>query len=66
MLCQFFGSYHATGTNQDKGGADGNMNNVELAHSLDMGVFCISPNDKGGMLYKPSKVSGAAGNEGLP
>ena len=32
------------------------MDNVKLAHSLDMGVFCISPNDKGGKLYKPSKV----------
>ena len=32
------------------------MDNVKLAHSLDMGVFCISPNDKGGKLYQPSKV----------
>ncbi len=27
---------------------------VESARRLDMGVFIISPNDKGGMLYKPS------------
>jgi predicted aldo/keto reductase-like oxidoreductase len=27
---------------------------VELARQLDMGVFIISPNDKGGLLYKPS------------
>lgn len=54
---QFVGSYHASGTDQREESADGgNQGNVELAHSLDMGVFCISPNDKGGMLYKPSKV----------
>lgn len=55
-LPQFVGSYHASGTNQTEGESDGNRENVELAHSLDMGVFCISPNDKGGMMYKPSKV----------
>jgi len=27
---------------------------VEAAHEMDMGVFIISPNDKGGMLYQPS------------
>jgi len=27
---------------------------VEAAHKLDMGVFIISPNDKGGKLYTPS------------
>lgn len=27
---------------------------VEAAHALDMGVFIISPNDKGGKLYEPS------------
>ncbi|MEM9398704.1 MAG: aldo/keto reductase [Verrucomicrobiota bacterium] len=27
---------------------------IEAAHKQDMGVFIISPNDKGGMLYKPS------------
>ncbi len=28
---------------------------VEAAHRLDMGVFIISPNDKGGKLYEPSQ-----------
>lgn len=28
---------------------------VELAHQRDMGVFIISPADKGGMLYRPSQ-----------
>ena len=28
---------------------------VEAAHARDMGVFIISPNDKGGKLYEPSK-----------
>ena len=28
---------------------------VEAARSRDMGVFIISPNDKGGMLYKPTE-----------
>jgi predicted aldo/keto reductase-like oxidoreductase len=28
---------------------------VEAAHRLDLGVFIISPNDKGGMLYSPPK-----------
>lgn len=56
-LYQFVGSYTASGTNQTEGNPDGgNLENVKLAHSLDMGVFCISPNDKGGMMYKPSKV----------
>ena len=33
---------------------------VEAAHRLDMGVFIISPNDKGGKLYKPpTKMVGA-------
>lgn len=57
MANQFVGSYTASGTNLSEGSIDGgNRENVELAHSLDMGVFCISPNDKGGMMYKPSKV----------
>lgn len=29
---------------------------VELAHQKDMGVFIISPADKGGMLYQPSQT----------
>ncbi len=28
---------------------------IESAHRLDMGVFIISPNDKGGKLYEPSE-----------
>ena len=28
---------------------------IEAAHQLDMGVFIISPNDKGGKLYEPPK-----------
>lgn len=28
---------------------------IEAAHKLDMGVFIISPNDKGGKLYAPSQ-----------
>jgi predicted aldo/keto reductase-like oxidoreductase len=28
---------------------------IEAAHRLDMGVFIISPNDKGGKLYEPPK-----------
>lgn len=28
---------------------------IEEAHRRDMGVFIISPNDKGGLLYKPSE-----------
>lgn len=55
VVDQFVGSYTASGTSQEED-SDGNMENVKLAHSLDMGVFCISPNDKGGMMYKPSKV----------
>lgn len=28
---------------------------VQLAHTKDMGIFIISPSDKGGMLYQPSQ-----------
>jgi len=28
---------------------------IEAAHRLDLGVFIISPNDKGGKLYEPSQ-----------
>ncbi len=31
-----------------------NWHAIEMAKSLDMGVFIISPSDKGGMLYRPS------------
>jgi len=49
-----FGSYHAEGTLHPNGG-QGNGPNVKRALELDMGMFNISPVDKGGMLQKPSK-----------
>ena len=49
----FFGSYHAEGTVDTMGG-HGNLNAVNRALELDMGVFNISPLDKGGKLYEPS------------
>ena len=45
----FIGSYTSTGS----GPAGGNFPAIEAATKHDMGVFIISPNDKGGMLYKP-------------
>lgn len=50
----FIGSYHASGTGDSKGG-QGNLACVQRAKELDMGVFIISPLDKGGKVYKPSK-----------
>lgn len=35
---------------------DLNWRAIEAAHAKDMGVFIISPNDKGGKLYEPSPV----------
>ena len=32
-----------------------NLPAVQLAEKMDMGVFIISPNEKGGMLFRPSK-----------
>ncbi len=32
-----------------------NLPAIQLAEKMDMGVFIISPNEKGGMLFKPSK-----------
>ena len=46
----FCGSYTASG-DLDCGG---NLSNIRLAKKLDMGVFIISPYDKGGRLYAPS------------
>lgn len=51
----YFGSYHAEGTIDGIGG-QGNQNAVKRALELDMGVFNISPIDKGGSLYVPSKT----------
>jgi len=49
----FFGSYHGSGTSDTLGG-EGNYACVQRARELDMGVFQISPLDKGGKLYRPS------------
>lgn len=58
----YFGSYTASG--QDGGNANGEC--VRKARELGMGVFCISPVDKGGALYYPSNVvSKATLDEGL-
>mmetsp|Transcript_5968 Transcript_5968/g.8764 ORF Transcript_5968/g.8764 Transcript_5968/m.8764 type:complete len:665 (+) Transcript_5968:23-2017(+) len=50
----FFGSYHGEGTSDTLGG-QGNLACVQRALELDMGVFNISPFDKGGKLYRPSR-----------
>jgi predicted aldo/keto reductase-like oxidoreductase len=47
----YFGSYTASGC----GPYAGNLGNVRLANEKDMGVFVISPYDKGGAVYAPSK-----------
>jgi len=47
----YFGSYTASGS----GPFGGNIENVRLMHERDMGVFIISPYDKGGRLYAPSR-----------
>lgn len=49
----FVGSYTASGDSTGPG-VHGNDDNVKLARSKDMGVFIISPYDKGGRLYAPS------------
>jgi len=53
LHCHYFGSYHAEGTPNPNGGT-GNEANVKRALELDMGVFNISPIDKGGLLQNPS------------
>ena len=52
----FIGSYTASGSGWGGEGAcaNANLQAVEAAARQDMGVFVISPFDKGGMLYKPS------------
>ena len=49
--------YHAFGSYTASGGGEcgGNLDNVRLMKEKDMGCFIISPYDKGGMLYKPSR-----------
>lgn len=62
----FMGDYHAQGTPDTLGG-HGNEAAVKLALELDMGVFNISPFDKGGKLYRPSEaVAKAIGPELSP
>lgn len=62
----FFGDYHAAGTPDTLGG-QGNAACVKRALELDMGVFHISPFDKGGKLYRPSAaVAKAIGPEMSP
>jgi uncharacterized protein len=46
----YFGSYTASGN-----GSDGNLDVIRLLNEKDMGRFIISPFDKGGRLYAPSK-----------
>lgn len=46
----YFGSYTASGN-----GSDGNLDVIRLLTEKDMGRFIISPFDKGGRLYAPSK-----------
>eukprot|EP00541_Cyclophora_tenuis_P005553 CAMPEP_0116566432 /NCGR_PEP_ID=MMETSP0397-20121206/14461_1 /TAXON_ID=216820 /ORGANISM="Cyclophora tenuis, Strain ECT3854" /LENGTH=467 /DNA_ID=CAMNT_0004093337 /DNA_START=245 /DNA_END=1648 /DNA_ORIENTATION=+ len=46
----FCGSYTTTGIGPEKG----NLGNLRLLNQKDMGVFVISPYDKGGKLYEPS------------
>ena len=43
----YFGSYTASGHGEDGGG---NEANIRLCNEFDMGVFIISPFDKGGWL----------------
>eukprot|EP00980_Cylindrotheca_fusiformis_P025908 scaffold14866_cov59-Cylindrotheca_fusiformis.AAC.2 len=62
----YFGSYHGSGTPNTVGG-QGNLACVKRAQELDMGVFLISPVDKGGKLYRPSKdVASLVGRELTP
>lgn len=48
----FCGDYTASGD----GVTAGNLENVRLANEKDLGVFIISPYDKGGRLYAPSNL----------
>ena len=62
----YFGSYHGEGT-EDTMGGHGNLAALKKALELDMGVFIISPFDKGGKLYKPSaQVARTIGPELTP
>ena len=48
----YFGSYTASGGGHD---GNGNLDTVKLLEKKDIGCFIISPFDKGGRLYAPSK-----------
>ena len=48
-----FGSYTASGSSGKHSG--GNLENLRLMKEKDMGAFIISPYDKGGRLYGPSR-----------
>jgi predicted aldo/keto reductase-like oxidoreductase len=48
----YFGSYTASGGGHD---GNGNMNCIKLMEEKGMGIFIISPYDKGGRLYAPSR-----------
>ena len=57
LHAHYFGDYHAAGTSASADAElGGNLDNLRLAREkYDMGCFLISPYDKGGMLYAPSK-----------
>jgi predicted aldo/keto reductase-like oxidoreductase len=44
-----------TGPHKALGGLRANWSVIEAAKRQDMGVFIISPTDKGGQLFKPPK-----------
>lgn len=48
------GSYTASGDGDAED--EGNLSNIRLAHKHDMGVFIISPYDKGGRVFAPSNL----------
>jgi predicted aldo/keto reductase-like oxidoreductase len=50
---QFIGSYTSSGSGPS--GTGGNLCAIEAAKKHDMGVFIISPTDKGGALYEPPR-----------
>ena len=64
LHAHYFGSYHGEGTPDTLGG-HGNIACVNKAKELDMGLFLISPYDKGGALYKPTKKVALAVGEKL-
>ena len=50
----FMGSYTASGDGDE---VDAQLENIRLAQKHDMGVFVISPYDKGGRMYTPSHLT---------